>query len=62
MDALKDVVSLEIEGPFDIHWNDHARAREHLPPAFYAAVVGIFQRREADDARYKQPSVRLILE
>lgn len=62
LDALKDVVSLEIEGPLDIHWSDHAAVREHLPPAFYAKVIEIFQKREADDTRYGHPAVRLIMD
>lgn len=62
LDALNDVVSLEIDGPLDIRWRDHASAQEHLPPSFYARVIEIFQEREADDARYGQPVVRLILD
>jgi RNAse (barnase) inhibitor barstar len=62
LDALKDVVSLEIAGPLDIHWSDHASAQQHLPHDFYAAVIEIFRKREADDARYGQPTVRLILD
>lgn len=62
LDALKDVVSLEIEGPLDIHWSDHASARKHLPHDFYATVIEIFQKRQADDVRYGYPAVRLILD
>ncbi|GAA4618711.1 hypothetical protein GCM10023195_84290 [Actinoallomurus liliacearum] len=62
LDALNDVVSLEIEGPLDIHWSDHAGARERLPPAFYARVIEIFQKRATDDARYGHTAVRLILD
>jgi ribonuclease inhibitor len=34
LDALWDVLSAEVEGPFEIVWRDHARARAAFGPDF----------------------------
>lgn len=52
LDALWDVLSTDIEGPFEIIWN-HAEESKKLMGRDYSRVISLFEKleRERDDFR-----------